>query len=353
MSELSSKGFKLFANNLAVALEKFKVDGDQTPLLEIQRQQLRDLLVLEETFKNALIKSPLGSEIYKKFIDYICDVKGNILSARPYFRERQKIFTKTISGAIKNRDYKTLYQFRINYSFILFVSNNFAFPEKSKILKYIKQIKQLRSNICEQSLALAISQAKIFYSCTPRSHLSWMDLVQIHCAGLLIAIDKFVPPDTTNMTDEESLQAYRKFRAVAIGRMIAGRIQNYSETLIHFYPNDRAKIYRANKLIRSFGGNVDFEKLATLVNSDVEVVSQRTNARELEGLLAGASTISGDSTVEPVFGSAPLSTLELYEVDVESRFDSVVEQNQALSLMRTCITELPVVHQKILKMRGV
>lgn len=355
MVNKDSRHFKLFAKSLELALEKYVPDTTQT-LLESQRDQIRTLIKLENQLRRTLIKHPWGPSVYKKFIDFICDSKRNILAARPYFRERQTVFTATISGALKKRNFKTLYKFRVNYTFILFALKQFKWPKGGKIQKIAGEIEKLRNQICEQFMPLAISQARIFYASTPKSHLSWMDLVQIHCGGLLVAVDKFVPPDTSNMTDDESLQAYRKFRAVAIGRMISDRIESFSETVLHFYPVDRKKIYRANKIIRHFGDKVDYVKLADMVNVDIEQESQRTNPREIADLLASASCVSGDSV--PVFegfrdGEPAETTLQRYSDSKEDRYDATVETNDAMVNMKLAIKELPPLHKKILIMKGI
>ena len=346
--------FRKFAKALEQTLLNYKPDDTQT-LLESQRTQIKTLISLESKLRKELIRHKWGPSVYKKFIEFICDSKRNILAARPYFRERQTIFTKTISGALKKRNHKTLYRFRINYSFIVFALKCYNFGANSKFRLLANDIEKLRKQICEQNMPLAISQARIFYACNPRAHLSWMDLVQIHCGGLLVAVDKFVPPDTSNMTDDESLQAYRKFRAVAIGRMISDRIEATSETVMHFYPIDRKKIYRANKILRQFGKNVNWERMAEMVNEGIEQPSQRTTATEMADLMASSMVVSGDTVVND--GSpeseALETTIERYSGLEENRYDSTVEHSNALSVMKSYIKNLPPLNQKVLRLKGI
>lgn len=340
--------FKNFARTLESTLAHYTVDDTQT-LLESQRDQIKTLIGLENKLRKVLIKHPWGPNVYKKFIGYICDTKRNILAARPYFRERQTEFTKSISGALKKRNFKTLYKFRINYTFVLFALKQFKWPKGGKIQQLANQIEELRKQITEQNMPLAISQARIFYACTPKSHLTWMDLVQIHCGGLLVAVDKFVPPDTSSMSDSESLQAYRKFRAVAIGRMISDRIEQYSETVLHFYPVDRKKIYRANKLLRQFGDNIDYVKLAEMVNEGIDQQSQKTTPEEIANLIQSASTVSGDTAADETMET----TLERFSDNSEERYDKSIEETQAMVIMRKSIVDLPMMQKKILQMKGI
>lgn len=339
--------FKVFAKNLEHALKKYESLPEET-LLVRQRRQLMLLISLEKKFRKALIKHPWGPTVYKEFVSMVQDEKRNALTARPYFRERQSVFSSKISPAIRKRNDKGLYQFRFNYSFVLFALRAKKWNPGSKIVALAKEINKIRLEIMEMNMPLAISQARIFWSNTPKSHLSYMDLVQIHCGGLLVAVDKFVPPDTSDMTDEEELEAYRKFRPVAIGRMIGDRIEQYSETPIHFYPVDKRKIYRANKARRKLGEAADYQKIAEIVNEDVEKAHQ-TNAAEIAELLAASSCVSGDVSVEP----DGETTLERYQADAELRPDLQAEEADAMMAMKGKIRELTLPEQKLLRMRGI
>lgn len=342
--------FKVFASNLEEALKKYENQHLDISLLEKQRIQIKTLITLENKFRKELISTPKGRDVFQLFVDYIKNEKKNILAARPFFRERQTVFTAHISNCLKSGKIAPLYKFRVNYNFIDFAIKSKDWGKNNVLHKYFKQIKELRIELMEQNMPLAISQAKIFYGNTPKSHLTWMDLVQIHAAGLLVAIDKFVPPSTKGMTNEESLQAYRKFRAVAIGRMISDRLEEYSDTMVHFYPGDRKILYRANKLVRGLfrGMDIDFEKLAEAVNKDIEIPSQRTNPEELASLLAGASTVSGDATA---INEDWESIFDRY-VDVKD-FQESVEANDAQSAMSIAVSKLTLFEQKLLKLKGV
>jgi DNA-directed RNA polymerase specialized sigma subunit len=345
--------FRLFAGNLEAVLKRYEADAiPEETLLVRQRRQMKLLLSLEDKFRKALIKHPWGPSVYREFVTMILDQKRNILAARPYFRERQAVFADAISKALKKRSDKGLYRFHFNYTFILFVLNARNWRANrigGKIVQLAEEIYKIRMEIMEMNMPLAISQARIFWSNTPKSHLSYMDLVQIHCGGLLVAIDKFVPPDTSEMTEEEELEAYRTFRAVAIGRMIGDRIEQYSETLIHFYPIDKRKIYRANKARRKMGDTIDYVKMAESVNEDVEP-AHRTNPEEIAELLAASSCVSGDLTMPDGEGD---TLLERYEAAAESRPDLQAEDEDAILVMRSKMQELDLIEKKLLRMRGV
>jgi len=343
--------FRMFAGNLEAAIKRYEALPEET-LLVRQRRQLQLLISLEKKFRTTLIKHPWGPSVYREFMSMILDKKRNILAARPYFRERQSVFASKISRALKKRSDKGLYQFRFNYSFILFVlgaknwkSNKIG----AKIVALEKQINAIRMEIMEMNMPLAISQARIFWSNTPKSHLSYMDLIQIHCGGLLVAIDKFVPPDTSDMSEEEELEAYRKFRAVAIGRMIGDRIESYSETLVHFYPVYKRIIYRALKARRKYGDNVDYARVADDINADMPVKAHQTNPEEIAELLAANSCVSGDVSAEP----DGETTLERYQAQEISQPDLQAEESDAILTMRSKMQDLRLIEQKLLRMKGV
>ena len=345
------KSFRLFAGNLELAIDKYS-DMPEETLLVRQRRQLKLLIKLENKFRRALIKHAWGAGVYKDFIALILDQRRNILAARPYFRERQSIFSSKISLALKKRHERGLFPFKFNHSFILFVLGARKWPSNSDVVKISKQINAIRTEIMELNLPLAISQARFFWGSTPRSHLSYMDLVQIHCGGLLVAIDKFVPPDTSKMTEEEELQAYRSFRAVAIGRMMGDRISEASSPSsgIHQYPLDSRKIYRANKAKRRMDeSNLDYDKIVAYVNEGVIDPAHKTTVEEISQLLASNSCVSGDIRIEP----DGETTLERCESDMDTRPDLQTEHFNAVLTVRNKIKDLCVLDIKLLRLYGI
>ena len=193
-------------------------------------------------------------------------------------------------------------------------------------------------------MPLAISRARIFWSRTPKAHLTYMDFVQIACEGLLSAVDKFVPPYTP------------VFRSVAIGRMHGNFIEEYSETQLHFFPVDRRKIYRANKVIGRMGGihNADFEELARVVNEGVED-GHRTNAIEIADLMAAASVVSSDGFAVFPDGDDDSNGLAHGHLasDPNHRPDVQVEEAQVSSVLKSAVAELTLLERKVLRMKGI
>lgn len=332
--------FRLFASSLEAAIEKYGSMPEKT-LLQRQKQQVERLVALETKFRRTLIKHPWGPGVYKSFIHFITEEKRNILAARPYFRERQEVFTKQIGPALRDRAFKSLYRFHFNYNFIVFVLKARSWNKTNfgaKITNLAKEVADIRTEIVEMNMPLAISRARIFWSKTPKSHLSYMDLVQITAEGLMSAVDKFVLPYS------------RVFRAVAIGRILGNLIEQYSETTIHFYPIDKRKIYRANKLSRKYAGDVDYTALADDVNLGVDP-AHRTNSSEIANLMAAASCVSADTILPKDSDAAEPG--ERFAADEANRPDALVEDQESRSLLYASIGSLALIDRKLLRLCGI
>lgn len=338
---LDDAHFRSFAENLEKAIARVKQPLDQD-LLAHQKEQIESLVGLEGEFRKTLLAHRSGPSVYRDFVHFVCDERRNILAARPYFRERQGVFTKQISRALKRRAEKSLYRFHFNYQFVLFVMAQRDWDHHCRrLVELAEKIREVRTALVVENMPLAISRAKIFYSRTPPSQLSYMDLIQIACEGLMSAVDKFVLPFS------------RVFRGVAIGRMVGNFIENYSETLVHFYPVDKRKIYRANKLVGKNVGEVDFNKVADSVNEGVEDPAHRTNPSEIADLMSAASCVSADAESPSDDGNGRTTVLSRYAAPDRFRPDVVVELDDSLSKLGASMTALTVAERKFLKMKGV
>lgn len=328
------ESFKLFAKSLEGAIAKYGENDEN--LLKQQKRQIEKLIGLEKSFRKALVADPLGFEVYQKFIEHICEKKKNILSARPYFRERQENFTAKISQSLKEKSVERLQRFNFNYQFIRFVMGLYDWSKESDIWRLAKEIGDLRQELIVQNMPLAISRARIFYSRTPKAQLEYMDLVQIAAEGLMSAIDKFVLPFSS------------AFRAVVIGRCTGNFIHQYSETLIHFYPIDKRKIYRANKLLRrQTDTKPNYDELAAQVNVGM-APGGHTNGAELASLMLAQSYVSSETPLE----DEDERPTEKYASPITSQPDYAVEENNSLQAVYYAISKLPVLDQKILKLKG-
>ncbi len=328
---------KAFAKALEARIARYG-DLSSQDLTTRQKQQVEGLVDAETRFREALIASPQGESVYQKFIAYILDERRNVLAARPYFRERQERFTASISAAIRSRDPVRLHEFGFNWQFVRFTLANGTWEQGSDIQQLGKRIVDARNELAELNLPLAISRARLFWKRTQKSHLSYMDLIQITTEGLMAAIDKFCLPYST------------VFRAVAIGRMTGNLIDDYSATPLHFFPTDKRKIYRANKLIHKFHRDgVDYKALAKSINEGSDEKHQ-TNADEISSLLFAISCLSADSNgMDDEEGTSLLSkTPSAYE----QQPDQIYEADARHSAFQKALEQLTVFERKFLALKG-
>lgn len=199
-----------------------------------QEGLLTDLFLLEDCFKEILKAHPEGIRVFERFLHFIVHEKGNVLTSRVYFRERQETFNKEMISVFKSGKFLELTRFKINFQFIKWALEVYDGPHRADLVAIHKQVIEVRWKLTQKDVFLAFSRAKIFWSKTPSSHLEYMDIVQDACEGYMHAIDKFVPPYTLT------------FRSVVIGRITLRILTDYNATVVNFSPNDQRMIYRMN-----------------------------------------------------------------------------------------------------------
>ncbi len=331
--QLFDQHFRTFAKSLEMAIA-----ANQTQLS--QKDQVEGLIKLENRFRKELNSHAAGRDIYKKFIKFILEEKRNILSARPYFRERQKKFSAEISPAFKIRDHKAFRKFRFNYMFIRFVLRNYTGRRKVRLRKMAAEIAEERNRLISLNLPLSINRAKIFWKKIPKVNHEYMDMVQMASEGLISAVDKFVPPYRT------------VFRSVAIGRMVGNMVEASSETMLHFYPSDKRELYRANMLKH----RQKIEKVEDMVeemNRDRGKDEKKINAGDLHNIMRGASHVSMDYAPVDTGSELELITIHSKVADDKPTQEQEYERKDSLNkikdIFRTCLT---IIQRKIFALKG-
>lgn len=340
MPEDSSKHFRTFATSLERELKKY---SDMTPkeLEALQKLQVEGLVALERQWRAAVVKHRYGCRVYEAFVDHIVQERRNILAARPYFRERQPVFMQGVAPAIRKRAWRQLAKYDVNWSFISFCMKAAQWHARSPVTLLANQIKELRQQLVLANTPLAISRARIFWSRTQKSHLSFMELVNIAVDGLHSAVDKYCLP-------------YSKvFCSVIIGRVVGNCIEAYSETMLHFYPSDRRKIYRAHKIMRG-KADIDPKVLEEVVNHDVPQ-SQLATAEEIQALVIAASTVSTDSKPPSQSDDAEPKNdaISGRAAPDDTRPDVRFEAAEAVSKMLQAAKKLPLLEKKFLRLKGI
>lgn len=354
---LGDEHFREFIARLEPILEEHGKNTD-----DLQKYQVNKLTALEKRFRMKLVRHRCGADVYKAFIDHIVNGKRNLLMARPYFRERDTTFKAQISPVLKERDHLRLYQFSVNYQFIDFALKFRDWSDTKAgrdLMALAAEVRDIRNDLAECNMPLAISQARMFLERNRRSHLRYMDMNQTCFVGLLEGIDKYVGP------------YHRRFRAVLIGRMLGNLIESNSETFIHFFPPDKRRIYRARKIIGQMGqdGPMDLDEVCKRLNQ-VEMKDNEerageardkgkkfqpealTTVGELVNLLSAAQVLP--SSALPVGEDEDnTNVIEKYPAAESARPDTVVEEVEARHAVSTAILGLSLVDQKLLRMKGI
>jgi DNA-directed RNA polymerase specialized sigma subunit len=339
-SNVADSHFRYFAGGVARSIAKY---GKVVNFDKRQKEQVECLIALEDEFRRTLVAHRYGCKAYRAFIKFICEERRNILAARPFFRERQTVFTKYISVALKERSPEQLYRFAFNIQFVNFVMAHRKWWVNSGLPQLADQIRKMRTEIVETNLPLAISRARIFYSRTPESHLSRMDMIQIAAEGLMAGVDKYSTAGKV---------VTRQFKSTALGRITGDHIEAYNETSIHFYPADKRKLYRAHKATAHQVGAVDYEKVTENVNEGAEE-GQRTNPDEIADLLAAASTVSINAPSQVNDTDQATEPVDRFAAADSTRPDVQVENMATVTALAAALARLTVFERKLLRLRGV
>jgi DNA-directed RNA polymerase specialized sigma subunit len=166
-----------------------------------------------------------------------------------------------------------------------------------------------------------------------------MDLIQIGTNGLISGIDKYVG------------EYSKGWIGVGIGRVVGDLISHYSSTLLHFYPGDKRKIYKANKFkSRHIHGDYEIEDLVKEVSKAEGI---ETTEDEIISLMAATSIVSADtSTPDNSEETNVANNISRYEAPEESRPDVQVEMVEAQKMMQTAISKLSLFDRKLLRLKG-
>lgn len=338
--------FRFFSKQVQACVEKYgSLSKDE--LTEIQRSQVDGLTALEVDFKKALIQSKWYRPALDTFFDYLILERRNLLCSRPFFREPSKSFKNGLMEALKNRNAEKVVKYHLNFHFILLIIKRLNIPKNSELYKIYQKVLDTRQELMLMNLPLVISRARIFYSKTPKSHMSFMDLVQVGAGGLLATIDKFYG-------------RYRTvWRSVVRYRISGDHIKDYSDTFLHFYPEDKRRLYSANKFrSKVVDGEYTEDDLVEYVNevvrtSKAKIKHKLVDADHMRHILLAASTVSCDT--RPPLDDEVKSDENLahMEHNPEDRPDLKLENAEATALMLSYIKKLPEADQQLLLLKGI
>lgn len=330
--------------NLAKKIKDVIEDNEGS--IDEQKEHVEQLMKLEILFREDIKKYSKSTEAYSKFIDYIVNDVGNMLTAKSYFREVASDYTK-ISEKIKNKDAKGLMEFHPNYSMIQFIIDNWggSLPKRAQSI-YNKFI-DCRRKLIENNLPLAINRAMIFYNKTPKNHLSLLDFIGICTCGLAIGIDKYVGEYTP------------VWRSVCIGRMVGFMIDEYSKTFIKMYPSDQKILYRTKAIKYKF--QIENITILTRVVNESFYEDKRQGKpspnlpipeETIRGLLNSSSYVSADSSSPEGEFDEGVSVYD-YSYNEDDSVESKVEYRDSLVKVSSAGSCLSTIEKKVIRLKGV
>lgn len=298
---------------------------------------INKLISLEKLFKKELLSTSQGEKVYEDFMAFILDDiegKGNMLSARVYFRERQDTFSKKMYSAFHEKNPKKLYVFKINYKFCIWALEKYSGIKRKKLLLILDEMSTLRKAICEKNMPLAVNRANLFWRNTSNSNLTYMDLIQNAAEGLLIAVDKFVPA-------KNKITNNREFNGVSIGKMTLEMQENSSQTLVKLPPKEKRILYRTKKAKQN--------KISMSTDEVVDYVSQSfsgVTSSDIERIEAAANQgVSLDHKVDNKY-----SVAEKFADPAKSAHENLESKDLNLKIINT-MNELTILEKKIILMK--
>jgi hypothetical protein len=336
---INDPAFYNLANDIAKVLDKNNNNKklNKRDFTKKQKFQVERMMELEDIFKKTINSYKQSDKIYYKFLIYIKIEKGNILMARPFFRENSKTFGRDISPAFKENNIEKIKEFHINYKFILFIIENWKGNIPPRAVEAWKEHQEVRRQIIENSMPLAINEAMKFYKAVPKNHTNLMDIINASVTGLCIGVDKWVGPFRT------------VFRSVCLSRMKSNIMDVYNQTFLHYYPSDKKIIYKSN-LLKIREKIEDSTVLLEAINAYLEENNDKRilENHELQHLLNG-------SNLESIENQTDEDGFNIYDtyIDENNNLENTIEKFDSLKKILVKCKDLEVIERKIIKLKGV
>lgn len=343
---LYDKEFKKLTKRINNCIISNKLDIN----LGTQEDQVKRLVDLENRFKSTLHSLPECKRMYLKFINFILLKNGNVLSCRPYFREKVKILHKYIYKCIKEKNIDQLMTYSINFQFIQFIIDSWEGRIPQQLQVDYEAFIEARRVLIENNIPLAINRANIFYLKTikaKKNDLDLLDLINICVRGLMSGIDKY-SGDYTPV-----------WRSVCIGMMVGLMIRKYSESSFYLTPTEKKILYRVN--ILRFRENIeDMEVIVKKINEGLHKDAKKykvkkvkqVNTEDITNLINSFSQESnGNSKTNDSMDDYFNDRMNSFASDF--RVEEEVEKAQAIGRMIEKLHNLNFMELKIIRLKGV
>lgn len=302
----------------------------------------KKLCNLEVQFSKRLRSTAEGRKVYEKFVYKINRMKGGIKVAKPYFRERQDIFSETVNRAIRENKPDMMYDIPINYKFVRYAMENITtktdkegnvIKPSKKIIELYEDIKITREEIISKYLHLALNKAKVFSKSMYIGYSDFSDVLQLANEALVLAVDKYV-------VDENS----SSFHVMAIGRII-GHLIAYgaSPSSATIGLHNQKKLYQIRKLMQKNPGikNKEIAEVLKIAEKEIDELIEATKYSSLD---------------QPVNSDMEDSSLGDYIPDQKGEQNnphSNTEHSQLVGMLYSKMDQLSVIEQKILRLKGI
>lgn len=314
-------------------------------LKSISKSDVADLFTklcsLETQFSKKLRSTADGRKVYEKFVYKINRMKGGIKVAKPYFRERQDVFSETVNRAIRENKPEMMYDIPINYKFVRYAMENITKVDKKgrpvdppkKIVELHESIKVTREQIISKYLHLALNKAKVFSKSMYIGYSDFSDILQLANEALVLAVDKYVVDDNSS-----------SFHVMAIGRIV-GHLIAYgsapSSATIGLH--NQKKLYQIRKLMQKNPGinNKEMAEILKIAEKEIDELIEATKYSSLD---------------QPVNADMEDSSLGDFVADQKCETNnphSNTEHSQLVSMLYSKMDQLSIIEQKVLKLKGI
>jgi len=167
-------------------------------------------------------------------------------------------------------------------------------------------------------------------------------------SGLISGVDKYSADEYTKV-----------FRSVCIGRMKGGMVEDYSQTLIHFYPSDKKILYKIN-ILKHREKIEDIDHLCERLNEVLEqdrkdgknVSEEKVTIPEIMRLMHGASTFSADQAADEDEEESDVN-IYTYATDEGPTQEEMVETKDIMAKVLDSCEDLDILEVKVLKLKGI
>jgi len=167
--------------------------------------------------------------------------------------------------------------------------------------------------------------------------------------GLVLRkVVRFSPMGTRRMYDLEVAHPKHNFL------LPNGIVTSNSETMVHFYPTDKRKLYNANKVMNKCRTE-DFQEISARVNDLAKEHLYTTTPEEVTHLVAASNLINADFSPPAHSGDNQTKTIQdtMQYADVpEKQPDIGYEAHELSGKLAQAIRKLTVFEQKLLRLKG-